>query len=50
MRRLSPANITGLKVIIYLCAILPFFWIVLSINQGGFSADPAKIFSILPVG
>lgn len=42
MRRLSPANITGLKVIIYLCAILPFFWIVLSINQGGFSADPAK--------
>ncbi|MCW2104866.1 UNVERIFIED_ORG: sulfoxide reductase heme-binding subunit YedZ [Rahnella aquatilis] len=42
MRRLSPANITGLKVIIYLCAILPFFWIVLSINQGWFSADPAK--------
>ena len=42
MRRLSPANITWLKVIIYLCAILPFFWIVLSINQGGFSADPAK--------
>jgi sulfoxide reductase heme-binding subunit YedZ len=42
MRRLSPANITGLKVIIYLCAILPFFWVVLSINQGGFSADPAK--------
>lgn len=42
MRRLSPANITWLKVIIYLCAILPFFWIVLSINQGWFSADPAK--------
>lgn len=42
MRRLNPANITWLKVIIYLCAILPFFWIVLSINQGGFSADPAK--------
>ncbi|RYJ16642.1 protein-methionine-sulfoxide reductase heme-binding subunit MsrQ [Rahnella variigena] len=42
MHRLSPANITWLKVIIYLCAILPFFWIVLSINQGWFSADPAK--------
>lgn len=42
MRRLSPANITWLKVIIYLCAILPFFWIVISINQGWFSADPAK--------
>lgn len=42
MRRLSPAKITWLKVIIYLCAILPFFWIVLSINQGWFSADPAK--------
>lgn len=42
MRRLSPAHITWLKVIIYLCAILPFLWIVLSINQGWFSADPAK--------
>ena len=42
MRRLSPANITWLKVIIYLCAILPFLWIILSINQGWFSADPAK--------
>ncbi|CAM3667460.1 protein-methionine-sulfoxide reductase heme-binding subunit MsrQ [Rahnella bruchi] len=42
MRRLSPANITWLKVIIYLCAVLPFLWIILSINQGWFSADPAK--------
>ncbi|MBU9845963.1 protein-methionine-sulfoxide reductase heme-binding subunit MsrQ [Rahnella ecdela] len=42
MRRLSPANITWLKVIIYLCAILPLLWIILSINQGWFSADPAK--------
>lgn len=42
MRRLSPANITWLKVIIYLCAALPFLWIILSINQGWFSADPAK--------
>lgn len=42
MRRLSPANITWLKVIIYLAAILPFFWLVLSVDQGWFSADPAK--------
>ncbi|MBU9834874.1 MULTISPECIES: protein-methionine-sulfoxide reductase heme-binding subunit MsrQ [Rahnella] len=42
MRRLSPASITGLKVIIYLAAILPFLWLLLSINQGWFSADPAK--------
>ena len=42
MRRLSPANILWLKVIIYLAAILPFLWLIVSINQGGFSADPAK--------
>ncbi|MBF7982606.1 MULTISPECIES: protein-methionine-sulfoxide reductase heme-binding subunit MsrQ [Rahnella] len=42
MRRLSPANITWLKVVIYLAAILPFFWLVLSVDQGWFSADPAK--------
>ncbi|AEX53888.1 protein-methionine-sulfoxide reductase heme-binding subunit MsrQ [Rahnella aquatilis] len=42
MRRLSPAHIIWLKVIIYLAAILPFFWLILSINQGWFSADPAK--------
>ncbi|MBF7954031.1 protein-methionine-sulfoxide reductase heme-binding subunit MsrQ [Rahnella victoriana] len=42
MRRLSPANITWLKVIIYLAAILPFFWLILSVDQGWFSADPAK--------
>lgn len=42
MRRLSPANITWLKVVIYLAAILPFLWLVLSVDQGWFSADPAK--------
>ncbi|MBF7996497.1 protein-methionine-sulfoxide reductase heme-binding subunit MsrQ [Rahnella laticis] len=42
MRRLSPANITWLKVVIYLAAILPFFWLVLSVDQGWFSADPSK--------
>ncbi|VTQ66954.1 Flavocytochrome yedZ [Campylobacter jejuni] len=42
MRRLSPANITWMKVIIYLAAILPFFWLILSVDQGWFSADPAK--------
>lgn len=42
MRRLSPANITWLKVIIWLAAILPFTWLLLSVDQGWFSADPAK--------
>jgi len=42
MRRLSPANITWLKGVIYLAAVLPFLWLLLSINQGWFSADPAK--------
>ncbi len=42
MPRLSPANITWLKVIIWLAAILPFIWLLLSVDQGWFSADPAK--------
>ena len=42
MRRLSPANITWLKVIIWFAAILPFIWLLLSVDQGWFSADPAK--------
>ena len=42
MRRLSPANIIWLKVIIWLAAILPFIWLLLSVDQGWFSADPAK--------
>ncbi|WAT00326.1 protein-methionine-sulfoxide reductase heme-binding subunit MsrQ [Rouxiella chamberiensis] len=40
--RLSLKQIKWLKVLIHLAAFLPFLWIILSINQGGFSADPAK--------
>lgn len=42
MRRLSLTQIKWLKVVIYLAAFLPFLWLLLSINQGWFSADPAK--------
>lgn len=42
MRRLSPTQIKWLKVAIHLAAFLPFLWLLLSINQGWFSADPAK--------
>jgi sulfoxide reductase heme-binding subunit YedZ len=40
--RLSLKQITWLKVLIHLAAFLPLLWIILSINQGWFSADPAK--------
>lgn len=40
--RLTPKQITGLKVAIYLAAFLPFLWLVLAVDQGWFSADPAK--------
>ncbi|MBI3311481.1 MAG: sulfoxide reductase heme-binding subunit YedZ, partial [Serratia liquefaciens] len=40
--RLTPAHIKGIKVAIYLAAFLPFLWLVLSVDQGWFSADPAK--------
>jgi sulfoxide reductase heme-binding subunit YedZ len=40
--RLSLRQIFWLKVIIHLAAFLPLLWIFLSINQGWFSADPAK--------
>ncbi|TPG61848.1 protein-methionine-sulfoxide reductase heme-binding subunit MsrQ [Ewingella americana] len=42
MRRLSLTQITWLKVVIYMAAFLPFLWLLLSVNQGWFSADPAK--------
>ncbi len=42
MQRLSLKQIKWLKVIIHLAAFLPFLWLLLSINQGWFSADPAK--------
>ncbi|WP_369789108.1 protein-methionine-sulfoxide reductase heme-binding subunit MsrQ [Rouxiella sp. WC2420] len=40
--RLSLKQIFWLKVVIHLAAFLPLLWIFLSINQGWFSADPAK--------
>lgn len=40
--RLSPQHIKWLKVVIWLAAALPFLWLVLSVDQGWFSADPAK--------
>ena len=40
--RLSLRQIKGLKVAIWLAAALPFLWLILSVNQGWFSADPAK--------
>ncbi|MFC0228117.1 protein-methionine-sulfoxide reductase heme-binding subunit MsrQ [Serratia aquatilis] len=40
--RLTPKQIIWLKVLIYLAAFLPFIWLLLAINQGWLSADPAK--------
>jgi len=40
--RLTVKQITGLKVLLHLAGFLPFLWLILSINQGWLSADPAK--------
>ena len=40
--RLSPKQITGLKVLLHLAGFIPFLWLLLALNQGWFSADPAK--------
>ncbi|MFI8418002.1 protein-methionine-sulfoxide reductase heme-binding subunit MsrQ [Serratia sp. NPDC078593] len=40
--RLKPAHIIGLKVAIHLAAFLPLLWLMLAVNQGWLSADPAK--------
>ncbi|TQI82482.1 sulfoxide reductase heme-binding subunit YedZ [Serratia fonticola] len=40
--RLTPKQITWLKVAIYLAAFIPFLWLILAVEQGWFSADPAK--------
>ncbi|ANI30302.1 sulfite oxidase subunit YedZ [Yersinia entomophaga] len=40
--RLSLKQVKGLKVAIWLAASLPFFWLILSVDQGWFSADPSK--------
>lgn len=42
MVRLTAKQITGLKVILHLAGFLPLLWLLLSIDQGWFSADPAK--------
>ncbi|PLR32368.1 protein-methionine-sulfoxide reductase heme-binding subunit MsrQ [Chimaeribacter californicus] len=42
MKRLTAKQITGLKVLIHLAGLLPLVWLVWSVTQGGFSADPAK--------
>ncbi|MBJ2067124.1 protein-methionine-sulfoxide reductase heme-binding subunit MsrQ [Serratia odorifera] len=40
--RLKPVHITALKVLIHLAALLPLLWLILAVNQGWLSADPAK--------
>lgn len=42
MVRLPIKQITGLKVLLHLAGFLPLMWLLLSIDQGWFSADPAK--------
>ncbi|MCL2892726.1 protein-methionine-sulfoxide reductase heme-binding subunit MsrQ [Brenneria tiliae] len=40
--RLTMRHITWLKVIIHLAAFLPLPWLILAVDQGWLSADPAK--------
>ncbi|WP_174849167.1 protein-methionine-sulfoxide reductase heme-binding subunit MsrQ [Yersinia artesiana] len=40
--RLTLRQIKWIKVAIWLAAALPFLWLILSVDQGWFSADPAK--------
>ena len=40
--RLNAKQITVLKVLLHLAGFLPLLWLLLSIDQGWFSADPAK--------
>nr|WP_041474650.1 protein-methionine-sulfoxide reductase heme-binding subunit MsrQ [Erwinia sp. Ejp617] len=40
--RLTLIQITWLKVLLHLAGFLPLLWLLLTLNQGGFSADPAK--------
>lgn len=40
--RINARQITGLKVVLHLAGFLPLLWLLLSIDQGWFSADPAK--------
>ncbi|WP_058910781.1 protein-methionine-sulfoxide reductase heme-binding subunit MsrQ [Entomohabitans teleogrylli] len=40
--RLTAKHIIWLKVILHLAAFVPFLWLVWAVNQGLFSADPAR--------
>ncbi len=40
--RLTLQHINGLKVLLHLAGFLPLLWLILSVDQGWFSADPAK--------
>lgn len=40
--RLTAKQITWLKVALHLVGFLPFIWLLWAVNNGGFSADPAK--------
>lgn len=42
MVRLTLPQIGWLKVLLHLAGFLPLLWLLLTLNQGGFSADPAK--------
>lgn len=42
MMRITVRQITWLKVVLHLAGFLPLLWLLLSIDQGWFSADPAK--------
>ncbi len=47
--RLNVKQITA-EGVLHLAGFLPFIWLFWAGQQGYFSADPAKISSILPVG
>ena len=40
--RLTPKQVTWLKVGLHLAGILPFAWLFWAVNHGGLSADPVK--------
>ena len=40
--RLTAKQITWLKVALHLAGFLPLIWLFWAVNNGGFSADPAK--------
>ncbi|UPT57662.1 protein-methionine-sulfoxide reductase heme-binding subunit MsrQ [Dickeya zeae] len=40
--RLTSRHIIALKIVLHLAALLPLLWLVFAVNQGAFSADPAK--------